>query len=149
MRRGWPTLRAGAATTAVVVGALALLEGVFNLTEVVHVTANVLLWVAMGLTYAFVIARVDIGKADHETRTVTAGRRVRGSRAAKWLRFLVLLAMFEVVQAIRSRSPNGPVLLSLPGWVLALVGLALTAASLWELFSRSDRIVDPRRSSTP
>jgi hypothetical protein len=136
--------RADAATTAAAVGAVALVGGVLNLSVVVQLRANVVLWVAMGLTYALLIRRLDLALANRRTRTVTAGLRVPGARAAPWLRFLVLLALFELFLAVRSRVPSGPVLFSLPGWALSLAGLALTAGALWELHKSSDRIVDPR-----
>ena len=144
----WSTLRAGAATTVAVGGGLMLLEGVFNRTGVVRITASMLLsWVAMGLMFALVVLRVDDVMADRQTRTVTAGRRAPGSRAAYWLRFLALWATLALGPAIRSRSPEGPVLLQLPGGALLLVGLAVTGAFVWVYLRRSDRIVDPRRSA--
>jgi hypothetical protein len=141
----WSTLRAGAATTVAVGGGLMLLEGLFNRTGVVRITASMLLsWVAVGLMFALVVCRVDDVMWDRQTRTVSAGREAPGSRAAYWLRFLALWVTLQVNIAIRSRSPEGPVLLRLPGGVLLLVGLALTAVSLWVYLRRSDRIVDPR-----
>jgi len=78
-RMGWSTLWAGAATTLAVGGALMLLEGVFNRTGVVRITASMLLsWVAMGLMFALVVLRVDDVMADRQTRTVTASRRAPG-----------------------------------------------------------------------
>ncbi|HEY8621131.1 MAG TPA: hypothetical protein VIM01_13770 [Dermatophilaceae bacterium] len=41
-------------------------------------------------------------------------------------------------------ATHEPVLVSLPGWSLVLVGLAVTAVSVWVYLRRSDRIVDPR-----
>ena len=148
-RIGWSTLRAGAATTGAVGGGLMLIEGVLNRTGVVRVKANMLLsWVAVGLMFALVVRRVDLVMADRQTRTVTAGGEAQGSRAAYWLRLLALWVTLQLGIAIRSRSPEGPVFLRLPGGALLLVGLALAAVSLWVHLRRSDRIVDPRRCST-
>ena len=142
-RIGWSTLWAGAATTMAVAGALMLLEGVFNRTGVVRVTAGMLLaWVAVGLMFALVVRRMDFVMADLQTRTVTTGRRAPGSRAAYWVHFLALWATLALGNAIRSRE--GPVLLRLPRGVLLLVGLAVTGVSVWVYLRRSDRIVDPR-----
>jgi uncharacterized membrane protein YkvI len=126
------------------VGALVLLNGVLNLGEIVNVTANVVSWVAPIVIYALVVGRIDIAVADRETRTITAARRTQGTWAASWLRFLAFFATFQLGMAISSRLPNEPVLVSLPGWSLVLVGLAVTALSVWVFFRRSDRIVDPR-----
>ena len=142
-RGGWLTLDDVTFTMAMV-GAFVLLNGVLNLGEIVHVTANVVSWVALFVIYALVVARIDIAVADRETRTITAARRTQGTRAVSWLRFLALFAMVLLGMAISSRLPHEPVLVSLPGWSLVLVGLAVTAASLWVYLSRSDRIVDPR-----
>jgi uncharacterized membrane-anchored protein len=145
-RRGLPTLLLVVATALAAVGALMLLEGVFSLTGVVGVTANMILaWVAVGLMYALVVRRLDLTMADRETRTVIEGRRVQGSRAAYWVHLLALSGALLAGQAILSLAPQGPVLLHTPGWVLALVGVALTTPYLWRLRSRSDPIVDPRR----
>lgn len=142
-RIGWSTLRAAAATTVAVGGGLMLLEGVFNRTGVVLVTASMLLaWVAMGLMFAFVVLRVDDVMADRETRTITAARRTQGTRAAYWWRLLALWATLGLGTAIRSQE--GPVLLRLPGGALLLVGLAVTGVFVWVYLRRSDRIVDPR-----
>jgi hypothetical protein len=144
-RRGWALVRVGGTTTALVAGALMLLEGGFSLGEVILVSANmVLAWLAIGLMFALVVHRVDLVMADRETRTVTAGRPVEGSRLGGVLRFVALLATFGVGQAIRSSSPQGPILLSPPGWVLVLAGLVLVAAAIGVLLRRYDRIVDPR-----
>jgi len=142
--RLWPTLRIWS-TIALGVGGWMLLEGMFNLAGVVRVTGGMILaWAAVVLMFAFVVLRVDVVMADRQTRTVTADREARGSRSAYWLRLLALWVTLELGIAIRSRSPEGPVLLRLPGGALLLVGLALTAVSLWVYVSRSDRIVDPR-----
>lgn len=147
-RFGWPTLLGGAAVCMAVVGGWMLWEGIFSLGGVVSVTSNMALaWAAMGLMFALVVCRVEVVMADRETRTVTAGRPVQGSRAAEWLRFLALFATFGVGNWIRYRAPEGSVLLRLPGGTLLLVGLVLTAGSLWLYLGRSDPILDPRRSS--
>jgi hypothetical protein len=129
----------------VMVGAFVLLHGVLNLGEIVNVTANVVSWVALFVIYALVVGRIDIAVADRETRTIAAARRTQGTRAVSWLRFLALFAMVLLGMAISSRLPHEPVLVSLPGWSLVLVGLAVTGVSVWVYLSRSDRIVDPRR----
>ncbi len=130
--------------TMFMVGALVMLNGVLNLGEIVHVTANVVSWVAPIAIYALVVGRIDIAAADRETRTITAARRTHGKRVASWLRFLALFATFQLGRAISSRLPHEPVLVSLPGWSLVLVGLVVTAVSLWVYQRWSDRIVDPR-----
>lgn len=130
--------------TTAMVGAFVLLNGVLNLGEIVHVTANVVSWVALFVIYALVVGRIDIAVWDRETCTITAARRTQGTRAVSWLRFLAFFALVLLSMAISSRLPHEPVLVSLPGWSLVLVGLAVTAASLWVNLSRFDRIVDPR-----
>ncbi|MHB8186914.1 MAG: hypothetical protein ACYDDU_12710 [Dermatophilaceae bacterium] len=142
-RGGWLSL-VDVTFTMAMVGVFVLLNGVLNLGEIVHVTANVVSWVALFVIYALVVGRIDIAVADRETRTITSARRTQGTRAASWLRFLAAFATFQLGMAISSRLPHEPVLVSLPGWSLVLVGLAVTAASLWVYVSRSDRIVDPR-----
>ena len=142
-RGGWLTLDDVTFTMAMV-GAFVLLNGVLNLGEIVHVTANIVSWVALFVIYALVVGRIDIAVADRKTRTITAARRTQGTRAVSWLRFLALLALVLLGMAISSLLPHEPVLVSLPWWSLVLVGLAVTAASLWVNLSRFDRIVDPR-----
>ena len=142
-RGGWLTLD-DVTFTMFMVGALVMLNGVLNLVEIVHVTANVVSWVAPIVIYALVVGRIDIAVADRGTRTITAARRTHGKRAASWLRFLVLFAMVLLGRAISSRLPHEPVLVSLPGWSLVLVGLVVTAVSVWVYQRWSDRIVDPR-----
>lgn len=142
-RGGWLSLFDVTFTMAML-GVFVLLNGVLNLGEVVHVTANVASWVALFVIYALVVGRIDIAVADRETRTITAGRRTQQTRAVSWLRYLALLAMVLLTMAINSRLPQKPVLVSLPGWSLVLVGLAVTGMSVWVYHARSDRIVDPR-----
>ncbi len=142
-RGGWLSLD-DVTFTMFMVGALVLLNGVLNLGEIVNVTANVVSWVAPIVIYALVVGRIDIAVADRETRTITAARRTQGTRAASWLRFLAAFATFALGMAISSRLPHEPVLVSLPGWSLVLVGLAVTAVSVWVYQRWSDRIVDPR-----
>ena len=142
-RGGWLSLD-DVMFTMFMVGALVLLNGVLNLGEIVNVTANVVSWVAPIVIYALVVGRIDIAVADRETRTITAARRTQGTRAASWLRFLAAFATFALGMAISSRLPHEPVLVSLPGWSLVLVGLAVTAVSVWVYQRWSDRIVDPR-----
>ena len=75
-----------------------LLEGVFNRTGVVSVTASMLLsWVAVVLMFAFVVHRVDVVMADRDTRTVSVGHRAKGSHGAHWLHLLALFATLRVV----------------------------------------------------
>ena len=142
-RGGWLTLDDVTFTMAMV-GAFVLLNGVLNLGEIVHVTANVVSWVALFVIYALVVGRIDIAVADRETRTITAARRTQGTRAVSWLRFLAFFALVLLSMAISSRLPHEPVLVSLPGRSLVLVGLAVTGVSVWVYLRRSDRIVDPR-----
>ena len=145
--RGWLSLadvQTDVTFTMAMVGAFVLLNGVLNLGEIVNVTAKVVSWVAPIVIYALVVGRIDIAVADRETRTITAARRTQGTRAASWLRFLAAFATFELGMAISSRLPHEPVLISLPGWSLVLVGLAVTGVSVWVYLRRSDRIVDPR-----
>lgn len=132
--------------TMFMVGALVLLNGVLNLGEIVNVTANVVAWVAPIVIYALVLGRIDNAVADRETRTINAARRTPRTRAASLLRFLALFATLSLGRAISSLLPNEPVLVSLPGWSLVLVGLAVAAASIWVYRTRSDQIRDPRRS---
>jgi len=142
-RGGWLSL-VDVTFTISMVGAFVLLNGVLNLGEIVHVTANVASWVALFVMYALVVGRIEIAVADRETRTITAARRTQGTRAVSWLRFLAAFAMVLLGMAISSRLPREPVLVSLPGWSLVLVGLVVTAVSVWVYQRWSDRIVDPR-----
>lgn len=146
--RGWSTLASVVVTAGTLAGSVMFVEGVLNLAGEARVTANALLfWAAVGLMFFFVVRPLALATIDRETRTVTEGRRAQVSRAAYWWGFLVLMATIELSMAIRSRAPEGPVFLRLPGGVLLLVGLALTGASVWVLLRRSDRIVDPRASA--
>lgn len=142
-RGGWLSLFDVTFTMAML-GVFVLLNGVLNLGEIVNVTANVISWVALFVIYALVVGRIDIAVADRETRTITAARRTQGTRAVSWLRYLALFAMVLLTMAINSRLPQKPVLVSLPGWSLVLVGLAVTGVSVWVYLRRADRIVDPR-----
>lgn len=142
-RGGWLTLD-DVTFTMFMVGALVMLNGVLNLGEIVNVTANIVSWAAPIVIYALVVVRIDIAVADRGTRTITAARRAHRMRAASWLRFLALFTTFSLGRAISSRLPHTPVLVSLPGWSLVLVGLVVTAVSVWAYQRWSDQIVDPR-----
>lgn len=144
-RWGWLSLDDVTLTMAMV-GAFVLLHGVLNLGDTVDVTTSIASWVALVVTYALVVGRIDNAVADRETRTINAARRAPGTRAASWLKFLAMFATLALGRAISSRLPDEPVLVSLPGWSLVLVGLAVAAASFWVIWT-TDRIVDPRRSS--
>ena len=159
-RRVRSSLLNAAVPTVAFVGALMILESLSSLTGVVRVTANMpLFWVAAGLVFALVTRRVDDVIADRETRTVGtsledrrtrhvgASRQVWGVRAARWLYLLVLAALTQLPLANRSRWPEGPELLHLPGGALLLVGLVLLVASPWLDIRRTGKIVDPRSTS--
>jgi len=159
-RRAWSSLLNKAVPTVAIIGALMMLESLSSLTGVVRVTANMpLFWVAAGLVFALVTRRVDNFIADRETRTVGtsledrrtrlvgASRQVWGVRAARWLYLLVLAALTQLPLANRSRWPEGPELLHLPGWALLLFGLALVVACEWLDIRRTGKIVDPRSTN--
>jgi hypothetical protein len=139
---GWLTL-ANVTYSMALAGAVILLNGLLNLGGSVNVTENIVAWVGLFVIFAVVLGRIDNAVADRETRTITVGRRSLGTRAISWLRLLALFAMFSLGHAIGARMPHEPVLISLPGWSVVLVGLAVTAASLGVAL-RSDRILDPR-----
>lgn len=158
-QRARASLLNAAVPTVAITGALMIGESLSGLTGVVRLTANMpLLWLATGLAFALVMRRVDDVVADRGTRTVGASpadrmtrpvgtsRQVWGIRAAHWLYLLILAVLVLLAQAIRSRSPEGPELLHLPGWALLLAGLTLGVASVWLDIRRTDKIVDPRRS---
>jgi len=145
-RRRLARPRASAAVTVTVVGCLMLFKALFNLTDLETVTAKVILsWFVTGLLIALIVLPVVLALEDRRTRTVMAGGGTAMPRTERWLRLLALWGALLAGQAIDSLAPQGPVLLRAPGWVLALVGLALTTPYLWRLRSRSDPIVDPRR----
>ncbi len=156
-RRVWSSLLDAGVTTAAVSGVVMILKSLTSLAGVARVTASmVLLWVGVGLVFALVLQQADNFIADRQTRTVGASladrrtrptgasRQVWGFRGARWLYLIILAGLFQLAQTIRSRSPEGPELLHLPGWALLLAGLALLVACGWLDIRRTDRIVDPR-----
>ena len=138
--------RASAAAAVTVVGIWMLFKGLFSLTNLVTITAMAILsWFVTGLLIGLLVLPVVLALEDRRTRTVVAGGGSAMSRTEQWLRFLALWGALMAGQAINAIAPQGSVLLRTPGWVLALVGLALTTPFFWRLRSRSDPIVDPRR----
>ncbi|MHB1472081.1 MAG: hypothetical protein ACYDDU_12705 [Dermatophilaceae bacterium] len=136
--RGW--LRHLGVAVVVAFGGVAIGEGAFHLTGSVDLTARLLgTWlatVAVGLVAVHLVfallASDTAGSA--KPRTFTSRYMVFGS--------LAMMAGFAVLLLIPPLLPTGPILVSVPGWVLLVAGLLAFFALLRHL--RRDPLVDPR-----
>ena len=136
--RGWPRDLGVAGVGAV--GGSAIGEGAFYLTGSVDLTARLfgtwLATVAVGLVVVHLVfallASDTAGSA--KPRTFTSRYMVFGS--------LAMMAGFAVLLAIPLVLPTGPILVSVPSWVLLVAGLLAFFALVRHL--GGDRVVDPR-----